>query len=406
MVNFPSLVKIQKKLILVIGVLLVGGISSVFLVLGFSMNGTEIEIENENIKIYSNQPYAEQIVDQCMADVHCSVNALHTLANVEDKEKMVNVFSDLISVYESRYPCHEIGHHLGMWLNAYVGDVQEALELAKQQCGGSIFHGVIQNYLQIQKFQNISASDIEIQEICSKFKTDPSFINRWQCLHGLGHGLADIYNYDITSAVERCEEFEPGLEQISCSKGVFMQNVVHWGETTSGDFNEDDLYYPCNTYTKYAPTCYHYHITYMAAKSGGAKVQIPDAFDICDKIDPEEMVKYCYYGMGRQMQSRTYLDWDRALLLCQQGDREDLHGFCIEGMLMTLVNGNTDPHRGFTFCESLPIEYKQTCYNGLGKWIKMLSSNQEEQNQLCSRSENKKYIDICMNATTDSLRLL
>jgi len=395
----------QRKSIIIIGVIVGVGIGSVWLFSEFS-NNTEIQIENENIKIYSNQPYAKQIVDGCKNDVHCSVNALHTLAKLEDKDKVLNVFSDLVTTYESRYPCHEIGHHLGMWLNAYVGNVQEGLDLAKQQCGGSIFHGVIQNYLQIQKFKNTSINEIDIQEICSKFKEDPSFINRWQCLHGLGHGLADIYDYDVKSAVSRCEEFEPGLEQISCSKGVFMQNVVHWGETATGDFDENDLYYPCNEYTKYAPTCYHYHITYMAAKSGGAKVQIPDAFDICDKITPEEMIKYCYYGMGRQMQSRTYLDWDRALFLCQQGDQTKLHGYCIEGMLMTLINGNENPQLGFSFCEGLPSEYKETCYNGLGKWIMMLSSDQEEQQKFCSMAENRNYYDVCMNAKTDSLRLL
>ena len=397
----------QKKTKLIICIIIGIGFVSIFSLSVIISDNTEIQIENENIKIYSNQPYAPQIVNGCKDDIHCSVNAMQTLAKLENEEKVLDVFSNLITSYESKYPCHEIGHHLGMWLNGYVGDTQDALDLAKQQCGGSIFHGVIQNYLQIQKFKNIPIDDIDIQEICSKYKDDTSFINRWQCLHGLGHGLIDIYNYDTQSAVNRCEEFEPGLEQISCSKGIFMQNVVLWTETGEGDFDENDLFYPCNASpSKYAPACYHYHITYMAAKSGGLGVQIPDAFDLCDDISPEEMIKYCYYGMGRQMQSRTYLDWDRALFLCQQGDRKDLHSYCIEGMLMILVNTNTNPSIGFSFCESLPLDYKQTCYNGLGKWITMLSSDYDERQKLCSMAENKNYFDICMNAKTDSLQLL
>jgi hypothetical protein len=398
---------LQKKSILLVSVAVIVGIIFIFSLSSGISNNIEIQIENESVKIYSNQPYAPQIVDGCKDDLHCSVNALHTLAKLEDQEKVLDVFSDIVTTYETKYPCHEIGHHLGMWLNAYVGDPQHALELAKQQCGGSIFHGVIQNYLQIQKFENVSIDDIDIHEICSKFKNDTSFINRWQCLHGLGHGLTDIYNYDTQSAVSRCDEFKPGLEQISCSKGVFMQNVVHWTETGTGDFDETDLFYPCNiSSSKYSPTCYHYHITYMAAKSGGIKVQIPDAFDLCDNISPEEMIQFCYYGLGRQMQSRAYLDWDRALFLCQQGDKKDLHPYCIEGMLMTLVNGNTDPAIGFSFCKSLPLEYKQTCYNGLGKWITMLSSILDERQKLCSMAENKINFDTCMNARTDSLLLL
>ena len=397
----------QKKTKLIISIIIGIGFVSIFSLTGIISDNTEIQIENENIKIHSNQPYAPQIVDECKDDVHCAVNALRTLAKLEDKEKILEFFPILITSYESKYPCHEVGHHLGMWLNAYVGDTQIALDLAKQQCGGSIFHGVIQNSLQIQKFNNVPVNDIDIQGICSKFKDDTAFIKRWHCLHGVGHGLVDIYSYDTQSAVSRCDEFEPGLEQISCSKGVFMQNVIHYGETQKGDFEENDLFYPCDVSpSKYVPACYVYHISYMAFKSGGLRVQIPDAFDLCDDISPEEMIKYCYYGMGRQMESRTYLDWDRALFLCQQGDRKDLYSYCIEGMLMTLVNVNTNPIRGFSFCEGLPVEYKQTCYNGLGKWITMLSSEYDKRQKLCLMAENNNYFDICMNATTDSLKIL
>jgi hypothetical protein len=397
----------QRKTKLIISIIIGIGFVSILSLFVIISNYQEIQIENENIKIYSNQPYAPQIVDECKDDIHCSVNAMQTIAKIEDEAKVLDTFSNLISFYETKYPCHEIGHHLGMWLNAYVGDPLEALKIAKQQCGGAIFHGIIQNYLQIQKFKNTSLDEIDIHEICSKYKNDPSFINRWQCLHGLGHGLADIYDYDIQSAVSRCDEFEPGLEQMSCSKGVFMQNVVHYTDTGKGDFDENDLFYPCNaSSSKYSPTCYHYQITYMALKSGGVRIQIPDAFDICDKISPEEEIKYCYYGMGRQMQARSYLDWDRALFLCQQGDNKDLHSYCVEGMLMTLVNGNTNPSVGFSFCKGLPLDFKNTCYDGLGKWITMLSSNYDEQQKLCSMAENKNYIDTCMNAKTDSLLLL
>jgi hypothetical protein len=159
----------KKKSILIIGIIITVGFFSILISQAVS-DAMKIQIENENIEIYSNQPYAPQIVDKCRDDIHCSVNAMHTLAKLEDKDEVLDIFSNLITFYETKYPCHEIGHHLGMWLNAYVGDPLEALEIAKQQCGGSIFHGIIQNYLQIQKFKNISLDDIDIHEICSRFK--------------------------------------------------------------------------------------------------------------------------------------------------------------------------------------------------------------------------------------------
>ncbi len=395
-----------KKTSAVIAIAVIG-VVAILVISGVNSENSEIQIENENFSLYSNQTYAHQIINQCKEDVHCSINSLQTLTKLENESTVLGIFSDLVTEYESKYPCHEIGHHLGMWLNAYVGDEQDALILAQQQCGGSIFHGVIQNHLQIQKFKNISISEINIHELCSKFIEDSSFIYRWQCLHGLGHGLADIYDYDVQSAVIRCDEFESNLEQISCSKGMFMQNAVHWAETNTGDFDDNDLFYPCNAVPiKYAPPCYHYHISYMALKTGGINVQVDDAFDLCDKISPEEMIRFCYYGMGREMESLTTDDWEKALKLCQEGDKEELYPFCIEGMLMTMVNGNSDPARGFSFCKSLPMEYKSTCYTGLGKWILLLSPDYNHQENLCSMAENKNYYDVCINAKTDSLKLL
>ncbi len=62
------------------------GLVSIFFLTGIIPGNMEIQIENENVKIYSNLPYAPQIVDACKDDIHCSVNALNTLAKLEDEE--------------------------------------------------------------------------------------------------------------------------------------------------------------------------------------------------------------------------------------------------------------------------------------------------------------------------------
>jgi hypothetical protein len=290
-----------------------------------------------------------------------------------------------------------------MWLYGYLNDVDKSLELAQQQCGGSVYHGVIQNYILTQKFQGTSLDEIDIHLICGNRSSNPYSIDHWQCLHGLGHGLAQLYDYNTLDAVKRCDEFQAGIEQISCSKGIFMQNVVHYFETKGGDFDSSDKYYPCNAVdSKYSPTCYHYHVTYLGLINDK---KLKQTFDDCDGIVPEEMIKYCYYGFGRQL-SGNIKSIDDALFLCEAGKISEYHKYCLTGMVMTLVNGNKNPDIGFSFCSHLSQEYKESCYDGLGKWVKMLYSDDAKREAQCAKAENSEFATVCSKASFDGIKLI
>ena len=386
-----------------IGIAIVG---SVIVTSDLFNSDYRIEVEGEDIRLFSNKPYAPQIIEECKNDVHCAVNSMQTIAGMENSQNVIDTFVSLIHLYEQTYSCHETAHHLGMWLYGYVKDVREALSYSEQVCGGAIFHGVIQNYVMTQKLQGTSLNKIDIKSICLKPSGNPYYIEHWQCLHGLGHGLIEGYDYDVLSAIKRCEEFEPGWEQLSCSKGVFMQNVIHYLETGQGDFDEDDLYYPCNAVeSKRSAPCYHYHVTYMVIKNKG---NVQQTFNDCDKILPADMVKYCYYGFGRQLEPNIGNSIEAALLLCQAGQKSEYHSDCLKGMLLTIVNVNTNTDRGFSFCKLLPEQYKKDCYDGLGRWILMLQENQGDQlrKEECAKSENDNYFKVCMNSSLESIILL
>ncbi len=396
-------------------ILIIGGVAVVgitiagWAIVNFDLLNWEyrIKVEEENISLYSNRPYAPQIIKECKNDVHCTVNAMQTISDIENKQNVTDTFGDLIHLYEQTYPCHETAHHLGMWFNGYVGDVSEALSYAEQVCGGAVFHGVIQNYLVKQKFLGASPEDIDIKSICPKPSGNPYYIDHWQCLHGIGHGLSDSYDYDVLSAVKRCEEFEPGLEQLSCSKGVFMQNEVYHLETGEGDIDEDNIFYPCDAVDSIrAAPCYHYHVTHMLLQNQG---KLKATFDDCDKIEPSELVKYCYYGFGRQLSATFGGIIENALLLCESGQNSQYHSLCLKGMLLTTINVNKSTEIGFSFCKALPEKYKEECYDGIGMWLLMLSEKENDDDfrkPECLKSEDDRYYDICMNASLESIVLL
>ncbi|MGH9922416.1 MAG: hypothetical protein ACRD38_06670, partial [Nitrososphaerales archaeon] len=265
---------ILKYSLIIVAAISVGSLSTaLFLVSQETPNTEELRQDLDTQEIAkTEQSHVDAIIAECQNNVHCAMRSLSELAKGKDRSTVLTTFTDLITEYDqSYYRCHETAHHLGMFLYSYLGDLNEALPYAKQECGGAVFHGIIQGFLGEQVAKKVNPEDIDITKICPESDDNPYSIDRWQCLHGVGHGLTVLYDYDVFSAVKRCEVFEPGWEQISCSKGLFMQNVVNYLETGYGKFDENDILFPCNQVeSKYAPSCYHYHTSYILKQKGGA----------------------------------------------------------------------------------------------------------------------------------------
>lgn len=392
--------QISKKKSIVI--FLTIGLSLTLLVYFSSTNQDSGLFVTNTSNFNSNQ--AQAIIESCKTDMHCAMEKLDEVSKTSSKDEVVSVFATLITSYDKQLPCHETGHHLGMWFYGYMGNLTESLQYAEQQCGGAVYHGIIQNHLLTKKFQGVLPVNIPISDICQTRSENHLSIQEWQCIHGVGHGLSNLYDYDVFSALERCEEFLPGLQQISCSKGIFMQNVVEFFETKGGFFDEKNVFSPCSGVDeKYMPQCYHYHTTYFLINSNG---HVKTAFDLCDKITPKEMVRYCYYGMGRQMSANIENSVERAVSLCTVGANPQYHSDCLSGMVMTMVNVNDNPSVGFEFCKLLPTQYKKDCYESLGKWVLMINPSKEFREQQCSKADTKENSNICINANFDGIKLL
>lgn len=367
--------------------------------------GIKYLIKNDFIKIKTEVSEAEIIFNECGEEMHCVILSFNDFGGQNNQEEVLETFVEIITLYDqSQYPCHQISHHFGMWLFGYIGTVEDSLQYAKQQCGGGIFHGIIENFFTVQRFNQITPEQISLEKLCPKIQGHQYSIERWQCLHGIGHGLVVYYDYDVFTATEQCEVFEPGWEQLSCTKGIFMQNVVYNYKTNQGDFEKTDSLYPCNQIDeKFAPACYHYHTSYLLKQNNFSLV---NSFKDCDNISPESLIKYCYYGMGRQLSSHIKGTAENALFLCKLGPQSNYHSECITGVLLTLVNENTNADKGFQYCKIMPDEFKENCYDGLGKWIHMLFSSDLKIAKECSRAEDSHYTEVCKTANLEAISLL
>lgn len=362
------------------------------------MSQTSIEADNATLVNNQTKSYAEQIMAFCKNDTHCPVLALDKLNKTESPQIVLGTFSDVVLLYHERYnDCHDTAHHLGMWLHSYTTDLKEALSYAKPLlCGGAVLHGIFQDYFMAGHIHNVDNNQFTITHLCPVSQENVNWIHERDCIHGIGHGLAELYDYNTTAAVARCNEFEPEWAQSACSRGVFMQNMLWYLETRGGDFDKNNIYFPCDTtVAKFAPQCYYYHPPYLLERNGN---NLTATFAQCDNVFPNEFARYCYQGMGRALYSTVYTNAEQAIAYCYLGNQSSYHGDCLRGTLRTILKADVKADVGFQFCSLSRPDFKAQCYEIVGMWIKMLYPNQGELERECSKAHDSDYVINCINA--------
>jgi len=371
----------------------------------------QLNIEKVGKIDYSNVPknipseiyYSEQIFNRCEYDMHCTVELLSDITREKEKPIVMTTFVELLSLYHEKQVnarCHSIAHHLGEWAYGYTKNLEESFQYADPlSCGGGIYHGIFENYFSVLNFEGVVPDQVEVKNLCSKLEENFYSLDMTHCLHGLGHGLLLLYDYDVFNAVQRCEDFNTNQEQNSCANGVFMQNVLKNYETGEGRFDKNDILFPCNEIiTRFAPSCYIWQGAYILKQRD---FEVYSSFRECDKIK-QEFIKYCYYGIGAELETDAAGKMELALLYCQAGNLS-YHKFCFRGMAMKTSFVYLD--NGFGFCGLVPKQFKEDCYDGLGYWIKLRHGNTEEREKECSRSENT-YFEVCMNPKIEGITWL
>jgi len=361
---------------------------------------------NKILEIKENweETFAPKIIKGCGEDSRCAVVELEKLVNNKaQKISIIKTYYDLVDFYKrTDFSCHPESHHLSEFLYGYLGNVTQTLEYNDPLwCGGGNYHAIVYSHIQSQVVLNgIDPSNVDISTICPNDPENEPTISRWECLHGIGHGLTKINNFDAFSAIERCEEFENDWERVSCSKGLFMENVNNYYDKGQGTISKNDLFFPCNQLDqKLSPPCYHYQARHVYNQNG---YNFKSAFIECEKA-PQGFEKYCYRGlgnkMGRNVQSNS--DFSKICLNAKPDSQE----FCYLGIAMKYAD-NRSIKEALEFCETIPGKFKEACYGEVGKWIRMVYEKPYERLQACLVSNNMKYFDSCMDANFERLSIL
>jgi hypothetical protein len=303
---------------------------------------------------------------------------------------------------EVRTLAHQYVHALGRFVYQNSPNPGAAFASCDARFESGCYHGVLQRYF--EKHPNFTGTDAA--RLCADRLAAGSNQNlRFQCLHGLGHGLSLFFNHNILRPLRYCDFLSSEWERRSCYGGVFMENIL-WAQRPASrqqvpdgeSVIPEDLHYPCNAVAeKYQQDCYFMQSSTILWLNG---FDFGAGFAECDRA-PREYVDVCYRSMGRDIAGYTHHRPEPSFDLCSRG-RRDVLGSCLAGVAQTLINleGTTDS--AFRFCGMAELSNeKYTCYQSIGYSVSGLGAGQPREE--CAKAGERRWIAVCEQAARAAL---
>lgn len=330
---------------------------------------------------------------RALLDRHQLQEILHTSALIEQNPEMYTV-------------CHQFTHDLGYVAYEKDQDVAEVYSFCDHTCHSGCYHGVLQHYFQEQGIQlDIhAAQDLQLTSLCDAKKT--SLLEYSECIHGLGHGLLYLTNFDFQVSLEFCDVFDSVPDRENCYGGVFMEYYV-WRQRFEFGYTEpnidlshfenntqlEDVMYPCTVLDeKYLQSCYSSQASYFYDYTAGDHQKVAE---LCAKLEPQYQ-DGCFGVFGAD-QISSGQDLQVMAERCFAFSEEYVDS-CLEGILsgsMTRFPQQVD--RQTSFCESLPEERKEFCYTQIIRiYNSQIDSNSSILDQVCEPITDRQYA-VCLN---------
>lgn len=290
---------------------------------------------------------------------------------------------------------HSLTHVIGIRAWKPGDDVAEVFKSCTSLYQSGCYHGVIQSWL-------TSGGEVDSTRTAALCETiAPSGTDNWlrfQCIHGLGHGLEMAWNWDLPKALAGCDWLVSSWDRDSCYGGAIMENAVasapgghHTSvralEATSEDHahaghgapaagpptfkmrDSTDALYPCSILDdQYLRSCYLgqggillSHVSWDFGRAAAA----------CDQVE-ERYRDVCYMSLGTNASGATVRDTRRSIAHCSEG-HPDWRQWCYVGVVKNFIDVTADPADGVAFCREVPEgKDRDRCWNAVGEQLSVL----------------------------------
>jgi hypothetical protein len=312
---------------------------------------------------------------------------------------------------------HDYSHVIG--INAWnpakdIGAVYlQCNELFQSGC----YHGVIQAF-----FAYHGTDSVRVVGLC---RDTPGISGngwlRFQCVHGIGHGLVQTYTMNLPHALAGCDMLGNAWDSESCYGGAFMEFIVGGrgqshhphpvakpGDSMPGMDHDHaamvadtwpafkarrptDQLYPCSVLgDRYQRACYQMQAGLIAEVTG---LDFARVAAVCDTA-PEAWRKACYQGIGTYVSGVTARDPSESIRMCSLGAPR-YRPWCFVGLVKNFVDVTANTDDGIALCRQLGArDIALSCYNAVGEEASVLYPSMDRRIVACAKAESQ-YVDAC-----------
>lgn len=264
--------------------------------------------------------------------------------------------------------CHQEAHVLGR--SAFESDGKDAFASGDLSCHSGFYHGAMEGFLKINGTTNLAQN---ISDICQGFETS---FGKFECLHGVGHGLMAYKNYDLPEALKACDLLLETFDQTSCYGGVFMENIII-GQVQSIDgvhhtkWLSDDPHFPCNALDPGNNTLQFQ--CYMMQTSRMLNIYSYDYQKVIEQcsLAVAPMIPVCFQSLGRDIAGNVLRNPSEIVKNCNLVP-ETYRQNCFLGSLNVIVDFWGDKMEGYphALCNLLSGNEQEICFRNLSTRLK------------------------------------
>jgi mono/diheme cytochrome c family protein len=333
-------------------------------------------------------------IEDCGDDRECLQQAFGNLAYEDGPKAALERLEEMQRADASvQANCHPIAHMIGAGgLRHFDGSVGKAFVAGTATCGAGYYHGLLQ--WKLAGVDEDEAVDVA-REACREEEIRENNFNYYQCNHGLGHGLMLYTGYELPLALKMCHGLATDFDQVSCSGGVFMENLSSSFGLKSRWLKDENLLYPCNIVSHQDKLYCYLLVSSRILPAVGWNWE--KAADWCRRSE-KGFVDICFQSYGRDASGTAVQDPVKARGFCARagsGEKE-----CIFGAVRDIMNNDSSDPRGKRFCEIVERRFRSYCFFGIGTILGTQHADEVSKRAACSKFARGRDLEDCVRGAT------
>ena len=332
-------------------------------------------------------------VEQAFGNVAFREGPTRALALLEEE------FSDLTDP-----ACHRVVHTIGSAsLARNGGNVAKTFAQGSSSCFSGYYHGVLERSLVSVRSRGAEELARVARSVCQGRAVQVSLWLRFQCLHGLGHGLMITTGYTLPLSLDVCNRMRTPWEETTCNGGVFMENIATSYGVTSRWLRDDDPVYPCNAVAEEDKLkCYELVTSRMLRVLDADWEKTAQA---CSEVE-RGWATACFRSFARDVATKARYEPAAVPPLCALARPYGYERECVSGAAGAITANHKSAAEGAALCRAAPQAFRAQCYAEIGGFVVRVAAHGELRAGCRAITTRTREVSACVSGGQSYLRLI